>query len=149
MRQSRVVGGVLGAPLTAVLEGGNDAREASDVTRCSEGGGSIESQCDSNVGVATGDGVQESSTESNFFSMWSQNIESRRDAANSRRCRGREWISKVMSDRVASIRASKSKVLREGREKLLVFQRSKEEVRKSRADEWMLAHVDLVRLVCG
>ena len=145
MRQSRVVGGVLGAPLTAVLEGGNDAREASDVTRCSGGGGSIESQCDSNVGVVGGNGVQESSTESNFFSMWSQNIESRRDAANSRRCRGREWISKVMSDRVSSIRAAKSKVLREGREKLLVLQRSKEEARKSRADEWMLAHVKLDR----
>ena len=137
VRQSRVVGGGLGAPLTAVLEEENDAVGASDVTRCSEGGGSIESnsnESNSNVGAVGGDEVQEDSTESNFFSMWSQNIESRRDAANSRLCRGREWISEVMSDRVARNRAARSEVLREGREKLLVFQRSKEEVRKSRAD---------------
>ena len=127
VRQSRVVGGVLGAPLTAVLEEGNDAEEASDVTRCSEGGGSIESHRDSNVGAVGGNGVQESSTESNFFSMWSQNIESRRDAANSRLCRGREWISEVMSERVARNRVARSEVLREGREKLSASQRSKEE----------------------
>ena len=54
MRQSRVVGGVLGAPLTAVLEEGKDAVGESDVTRCSEGGGSTESN---------------SNAESNFFSM--------------------------------------------------------------------------------
>ena len=50
-----------------------------------------------------------------------------------------------MSDRVARNRAARSEVVREGREKLLVFQRSKEEVRKSRADGWMLAHVKLDR----
>ena len=115
VRQSRVVGGVLGAPLTAVLEEENDAVGASDVTRCSEGGGSIESHRDPNVGAADGDGVQQGSTESNFFSMWSQNIKSRQDAANSRLRRGREWISEVMSERVARNRVARSEVLREGR----------------------------------
>ena len=59
VRQSRVVGGGLGAPLTAVLEEENDAVEVSDVTRRSEGGGSIESHRDSNVGAVGGVGVQE------------------------------------------------------------------------------------------
>ena len=60
VRQSRVVGGVLGAPLTAVLEEENDAVGASDVTRCSEGGGSIElnsNESNSNVGAVGGDEV--------------------------------------------------------------------------------------------
>ena len=57
-----------------------------------------------------------------------------------------------MSRRVARGRAARKDVLREGREKLAAFQRSKvearvsaEEARKSRASDWMSAHVKLGR----
>ena len=161
------MGGERGAPLEAVLEEGSDVREASDVNRCSDGEGSTESHRDSNVCAAGGGGVNRCSdggggtgscrdsnvgasgggagTQESRASMWSRGIKSRKDAADSRLRKGREWISEVMSSRVARDLVAKSEVLRERREKLIAFQRSKEEARKSRASDWMSAHVKLDR----
>ena len=55
-----------------------------------------------------------------------------------------------MSSRVKCDRVARSEVLREGREKLIAFQRSKEEARKSaeearksRASDWMYLYLYL------
>ena len=137
-----------GAPLVVVLEEGSGVVGASDVNRSSDGGGSAELRHDSNVGAAGG--VAE--TCESRASKWSRGIKSRADAADSRLRKGREWISDVMSSRVAGDRVARSEVLREGREKLIAFQRSKEEARKSaeearksRAGDWMSAHVKFDR----
>ena len=139
------MGGERGAPLEAVLEEGSGVGEASNVNRCSDGGGSTESHRDSNVGAAGGGGVHRCSaggggagsrcdsnvgasgggagTQESWASMWSRDIKSRKDAADSRLRKGREWISEVMSSRVARDRVARSEVLREGREKLIAFKR--------------------------
>ena len=115
-----------------------------------EGGGSsdVGLRRDSSVGAAGGVGE----TRESFASKWARGIKSRADAADSRRRKGRGWISGVMSDCVTRDRAARSAVLREGREKLASFRRSKEEARvsaeearKSRASDWMSAHVKLGR----
>ena len=128
------------APLEVVLEEGSGEVEASDVSQGSDGGGGSESCGDSNVG-ATG-GV--AGTPESWASKWSRSIKSREDTAASHLRKGREWIGEVMSSRVKGDRVARSEVLREGREKLIAFQRSKEEARKSaeearksRAGDWM------------
>ena len=76
---------------------GSGVVRASDVNWISDGGGSAELRHDSNVGAAGGVGE----TRESFASKWARGIKSRADAADSRRRKGREWISSVMSSRLA------------------------------------------------
>ena len=156
-----------------MLGGGSGVVGSSDVNRSSDDGGSTGLRHDSNVGAAgsvgkthesfastwargikpradagdsnvgAADGVGE--LHESFASKWARGIKSRADAADSRRRKGREWISNVMSSRVTRDREARRDVLREGRKKLAAFQRSTEEARKSRASDWMSAHVKLGR----
>ena len=91
-----MAGGKRGAPLAVVLEEGSGVVGAFDVNRSSDGGGSAELRHDTNVGAAGGVGE----TRESFSSKWARGIKSRADAADSRRRKGREWISGVMSSRV-------------------------------------------------
>ena len=91
---------------------------------------------------ATG-GVAE--TPESWVRKWARSIKSREDVATSRLLKGREWIGKVMSSRVKSDRVARSEVLRKGRERLVAFQRSEEEARKSRIGDWISAHVKFDR----
>ena len=103
-----MVGGQRGAPLAAVLEEGSGVVGASDVNRSSDGGGSTELLHDSNVGAAGGVGE----THESFASKWARGIKSRADVADSRRRKGREWISDVMSSRVTRDRAARRRSAR-------------------------------------
>ena len=98
------MGGERDAPLAAVFDEGSGVVGASDVNRSSDGGGSTESRRDSNVG-ATG-GV--AGTPESWARKWSRSIKSRKDAADSRLRKGREWISEVMSSRVTGNRVATS-----------------------------------------
>ena len=91
------------------------------------------------VHVGASGGSLESSED--WQRRWASGIRERSAASKSRRQGGRAWVGRVMSSKVKRDRAAKRDILQKAQERLAVIQRVAESTRRSRARDWLGAHV--------
>ena len=110
-------------------------------------GGASDTGSNTSGSVEAGVGaVDVSTTDTEEWSRkWSSAIRERQTAWDLRVSKGRTWIGNLMASRTNHDRASRRDILLKARERLESSQKSAEANRRSRASDWLRAHVKLDR----